>query len=208
MKKLIIFIGALILAQSTIAQDQYSKGMEKAFQLWKDKKMTDASNLFERIAMAEPDEWLPHYYVAQINTLISFGETDGEKLAQQLGKAKEFLDLAKAISPENPELLVQEAVINTAWISFDGATYGMTLSGKNTQLYQKALELAPDNPRVVFSKAEWDMGSARYFGKDTTPYCKDVERAVELFATFKSETPFYPRWGKERAEQVLASCKE
>jgi hypothetical protein len=68
------------------------------------------------------------------------------------------------------------------------------------------LEIAPKNPRVILSKAEWDMGSARYFGKDTTPYCKDVERALELFATFNSETPFYPTWGEERAKEVLENC--
>ena len=68
------------------------------------------------------------------------------------------------------------------------------------------MELAPNNPRVILSKAEWDMGSARYFGKDITPYCKDVERALELFATFKSETPFYPTMGKERAEDILENC--
>ncbi|WP_420602203.1 hypothetical protein [Flagellimonas sp.] len=197
----LLFVGALS------AQDQYTKGMEKAFQLWGDQKPTEAANLFERIAMAEQDNWLPHYYVAQINTISSFGEKDLEKLSKQLEKAKEFLDLAKAISPDNPEILVQEAMINTAWIAFDGATYGMTLSGKNAQLYQRALELAPENPRVVFSKAEWDMGSARYFGKDTTPYCKDVERALELFANFSNDTPFYPSWGKNRAEQVLEQCK-
>ncbi|MBW8243940.1 hypothetical protein K1F50_14120 [Muricauda oceani] len=205
MKKLIL---AILLIGSTFvnAQDRYSSGMEKAFELWQNQKTTEASNLFERIATAEPDKWLPYYYVSQINTVISFGEKDEEKLSKQLEKAKEFLDVAKAISPDNPEILIQEALINTAWIAFDGATYGMTLSPKNVQLYQKALEIAPDNPRVVLSKAEWDMGSARYFGKDITPYCKDVERALELFATFKSETPFYPTWGKERAEEVLKSC--
>lgn len=189
------------------AQDRYVSGMEKAFGLWQEQKIVEASNLFERIATAEPDNWLPYYYVSQVNTVASFGEKDVEKLSRQLEKAKEFLEVAKAISPDNPELLIQEALINTAWISFDGATYGMTLSPKNVQLYNKALELAPENPRVILSKAEWDMGSARYFGKDTSPYCKDVERALELFATFKSDTPFYPTWGKERAEQVLASCK-
>ena len=205
MKKLIL---AIVLIGSTLvnAQDRYSSGMEKAFELWQNQKTTEASNLFERIATAEPDKWLPYYYVSQINTVISFGEKDEEKLSKQLEKAKEFLDVAKAISPDNPEILIQEALINTAWIAFDGVTYGMTLSPKNVQLYQKALEIAPDNPRVILSKAEWDMGSARYFGKDVTPYCKDVERALELFATFKSETPFYPTWGKERAEEVLKSC--
>ncbi len=198
---ILLFIGTLS------AQDQYTDGMKKAFQLWNDQKPVEAANLFERIAMAEQDNWLPYYYVAQINTISSFGEKDLEKLSKQLGKAKEFIDLAKAISPNNPEILVQEAMINTAWIAFDGATYGMTLSGKNAQLYEKALQIAPENPRVVFSKAEWDMGSAHYFGKDTTPYCKDVERALELFANFNSETPFYPSWGKDRAEQVLEQCK-
>ena len=206
MKKLII---AMLLLGGTVtnAQDRYTSGMEKAFGLWQEQKIVEASNLFERIATAEPDNWLPYYYVSQVNTVASFGEKDEVKLSRQLEKAKEFLEVAKAISPDNPELLVQEALINTAWISFDGATYGMTLSSKNVQLYSKALELAPENPRVILSKAEWDMGSARYFGKDTSPYCKDVERALELFATFKSDIPFYPTWGKERAEQVLASCK-
>lgn len=202
------FILSIVLMGTAImnAQDRYSKGMEKAFELWENQKMVEASNMFERIATAEPDKWLPYYYVSQINTLISFGEKDEDKLSKQLEKAKEFLDVAKAISPNNPELLIQEALINTAWIAFDGATYGMTLSPKNAQLYQQATEIAPQNPRVILSKAEWDMGSARYFGKDITPYCKDVERALELFANFKTETPFYPTWGKERAEEVLANC--
>ncbi|MHA7864582.1 hypothetical protein [Flagellimonas marinaquae] len=205
MKKLLLaaFLFALSYAN---AQDRYATGMEKAFALWEEQKMMEASHLFERIATAEPDKWLPYYYVSQINTMISFGETDEAKLSNQLEKAKEFLDVAKAISPNNPELLIQEALINTAWIAFDGATYGMTLSPKNAQLYQKALEIAPKNPRVILSKAEWDMGSARYFGKDITPYCKDVERALELFATFNSEIPFYPTWGEERAKEVLENC--
>ncbi|MGW9686703.1 hypothetical protein [Flagellimonas sp. 2504JD1-5] len=207
MKKLILLVILFGSIGVTWAQDQYMKGMEKAFQLWKDQKPMEAANIFERIAMAEKDNWVPHYYVAQINTIYSFGEKDFEKLSKQLEKAREFSDMAKSISPDNPELLVQEALINTAWIAFDGATYGMTLSGKTTQLYQRALELAPENPRVVFSKAEWDMGSARYFGKDTAPYCKDVERALQLFANFNNDTPFYPAWGKDRAEQVSAQCK-
>ncbi|MHA7830785.1 MAG: tetratricopeptide repeat protein [Flagellimonas sp.] len=207
MKKLILAI-VLLGTTSINAQDRYAKGMEKAFELWQNQETTEASNMFERIATAEPDKWLPYYYVSQINTIISFGERDEEKLSKQLEKAQEFIDVAKAISPNNPEILVQEALINTAWVAFDGATYGMILSPKIEKLYQTALEIAPNNPRVVFSKAEWDMGSARYFGKDIAPYCQDVERALELFATFKSETPFYPKWGKERAEEVLESCNK
>ncbi len=205
MKK-VIAIALFLISSVTFAQEQYSKGMQKAFQLWGEGKSTEASNMFERIANAELDNWLPYYYVAQINTIVSFGEKDKEKLTQQLEKAQEYVDLAKNIAPDNPEIMVQQAMTYTAWIAFDGATYGMTLSGKVAAVYAKAQEMAPDNPRVVFSKAEWDMGSAAYFGQDTAPYCKDVERSLELFANFKPESEFHPNWGQDRAEMTIKNC--
>jgi len=101
---------------------------------------------------------------------------------------------------------VQQALIHTAWVAYDGATYGITLSGKITALYEKAEQLAPNNPRVVLSKAEWNMGSAKFFGQDVSPYCKDVERSLELFANFKPESEFHPQGGEERAQEVLKMC--
>lgn len=206
MKKLFTFT-TLVFTLILNAQDQYTKGMAKAMELWGEGNSTEASNLFERIAMAEDDNWIPYYYVAMVNTTAAFGIKDETELKQKLEKAQEFIDIAKNLAPDNAEILVQEAMINTAYIAFDGATYGMTLSGKNVQIYNKAIALAPENPRVLFSKAEWDMGAARYFGKDTSPYCKDIAKAVELFATFESDVPFYPDWGADRAKQVLESCK-
>ena len=206
MKKLVSII-LFLVALSLNAQSDYEKGMQQALQLWGEQKITQSSNLFERIAAAEDDNWLPYYYVALVNTTASFGLKDEKVLKQQLEKAKQFNDIAKNLSPDNPELLVMEAMINTAWIAFDGQTYGMTLSGENARLYQQAQQLAPENPRVVLSKAEWDMGSARYFGKDVSPYCKDVERSLALFEKFESNTPFYPQWGQDRAAQVAEECR-
>lgn len=206
--KNLITIALLLVSSAVLAQDQYTKGMQKAFQFWGEGKTAEASNLFERIASAETDNWLPYYYVAQVNTVRSFGEQDEEQLIRQLKKAQEYIDLAKAISPDNAEILVQQAMIHTAWVAFDGAKYGMSLSGKVVALYQKALQIAAENPRVVFSKAEWDMGSAKYFGQDTTPYCAAIERSLELFANFKPESEFHPNWGGDRAEIILKDCKK
>lgn len=206
MKKLtcILFTLAAFALQ---AQTQYEKGMEKAFSLWQSGDMNGAEQLFERIAKAETTEWLPHYYIAQINSLKSWEEKDLNILKAQLDKAQSHIDQAKAISPNNPEILVMQAHIYTNWVAYDGATYGMKYGGLVSSIYAQAYELAPENPRVVYNKAEWDMGSAKYFGKDTAPYCKDIEKSIELFANFKPESPFHPNWGKERAEQVLADCK-
>ncbi|MBC3759421.1 hypothetical protein H7U19_13460 [Hyunsoonleella sp. SJ7] len=207
MKQLII-IATLLISTVTIAQTNYEKGMNKAFELWGNGKPSEAVNLFERIASAEPDNWLPPYWAAQINIVTSFGEKDKDKLAAQLKKAQDLLNDATAISKNNPEIMVMQAMLHTAWIASDGATYGMTLSPKVVELYAKAEAIAPENPRVVASNAEWNIGSAQYFGQDTTPFCKDLERAKELFANFKPESPFHPNWGKDRVEMLLKSCEK
>ena len=206
MQKLILILVLFVTGVIT-SQTNYEKGMQKAFELWGSNPV-EASNLFERIAKAEPDNWLPSYYAAQINIVNSFGEQDKAKLTAQLGKAQNLLNVSKAISKNNPEILVMEALLNTAWVAYDGATYGMTLSGKITVLYAQAEQISPQNPRVILNKAEWAMGSARFFGQDTAPFCADVEKALKLFVNFKPETSFHPKWGKNRAEQILESCNK
>ena len=207
MKKL-LFIALTLVFVNVQSQSQYEKGMSKAFELWGSGDMTAAEQLFERIAKAEKDAWLPYYYVAQINSLKSWEEKDVNVLKAQLDKAQEYIDIAKSISPNNPEIMVMQAHVYTNWVAFDGATYGMKYGGVIAEIYNKALGLAPKNPRVVYNKAEWDMGSARYFGKDTAPYCEDIKKSIALFDSFEPETEFSPNWGKERAEQVLAQCKK
>ena len=206
MQKLALIL-ALIIAQLVSAQSQYETGMQKAFELW-GTNPTEASNLFERIANAESDNWLPAYYAAQVNILQAFNEKDKQKLSALLGKAQDLVNDATAISKNNPEIMILQALLHTAWIASDGMTYGPSLSPKVAAIYAEARQISPTNPRVVLSKAEWDMGSAQFFGQDTTPFCKDIEKSIELFANFKPASPFHPNWGKERAEQVLANCKK
>ncbi|WP_298894514.1 hypothetical protein [uncultured Psychroserpens sp.] len=207
MQKLII-IALILVSGITSAQTNFEKGMEKAFKLWQDNKTDEAENMFERISNAEIDQWLPHYYIAQINSLKSWGEKDEKVLKAQLDKAQEHINSAMSISKDNPEILVMQAHVLTNWVAFDGRTYGMKYGGKIAELYSKAYTIAPKNPRVVFGKAEWGMGSAKYFGQDTKPYCAEIEKSIELFTNFKPESDLHPNWGKERAEQVVKSCKE
>ncbi len=208
MKKLFLFIGILFALNAT-SQTQYEKGMMKAFDLWSKGKDMEAANLFERISQAEKDNWIPAYYVGYINVLSAFGVKDEAKLKAKLEKAEEFLGIALSIKPNNPEVMIIQALHNTAYIAFDGQKYGMSLSMKNSEILGKALKLAPNNPRVILQKAEWDMGSAKYFGQPTDPYCKDIKRALELAKKENVTTEFAPSWGKDRAEQVLKqSCGE
>jgi len=204
MKTLAILIVSLFLSFSASAQPSYEKGMEKAFDLWDQNQIVEASNLFERIAKAENKNWLPPYYAGYTLVLSAFELKDEATLKLTLDKANAHLDQALSLSPNTPEILLAKALANTAYISFDGQKYGMSLSGKNQMIYQKAMQLAPENPRVLLAKAEWDMGSAKFFGQSIQPYCEDVQKALSLFDTEEvSDVKFYPDWGKKRAQQIL-----
>lgn len=206
MKKTILIITLLVTAFIS-AQSKYQTGMKKAFELWENGKNTEASQLFERISKAEPTKWKPAYYAANVEILGSFGLKDETVLTAKLTKAQEFLDVAKANSKDNPEIIITQALLNTAYIAFDGQKYGMTLSGKNTQLYAKALTIAPNNPRVLLGNAEWNMGAARFFGKSTKPYCEQIKKAIELGKEEKIEEEFYPQFQEKRALEVLKQCE-
>lgn len=205
--KNIIIIALLVITGITQAQTNFEKGMTKAFEFWQKGDTDGAQNMFERIAKAEPTEWLPSYYIAQINSLKSWNEKDETVLKAQLDKAQEHLDLAMTISEDNAELIIMQAQILTNWVVFDGMTYGMKYGAKISELYGKALTLEPDNPRATFCNADWNLNSAKYFGKDTAPYCEEIEASLKLFDTFKPESALHPNWGKERAEVVAKECK-
>lgn len=188
-------------------ESKYETGMLKAFSLWEEQKTEEAVNLFERISSAENKNWLPSYYAAQVLILDGFTKLqDSEKLDAQLKRAQNFINDAKTKSKENAEILVMQALLHTVYVASDGAKYGMTLAPKVAQLYEQAYKLDSKNPRVVLNRAEWNIGSARYFGQDTKPFCNEFNKALELFVNFKPESKFHPNWGKERAEQMIKSC--
>ncbi|KAF2517256.1 hypothetical protein [Flavobacterium foetidum] len=206
MRNFITAIALFIVAVST-AQTKFEQGMGKAFALWKEGKNTEASQLFERIASAEKSSWLPNYYVALVNTTASFAEKDKTKVNLMLTKAQEALDVEMIKDQSNSELYVLQALIYTAYVVADPMTNGMKYSAKVMEAYAKAKALDPKNPRAVFGEAEYQLGGAKWTGVDTKPLCVEVNKAIELFATFKPETEFSPKWGLERALEVQKTCK-
>jgi len=207
MEKLILIL-MLTISNCFFAQGNYEEGMTQAFQLWDDGNVNEASAYFERIATAENENWLPNYYVALVNTTAAFKTKDSEQVNALLTKAQSALDKEMDKDPNNVELLVLQAMIHTAWIAFDPMTNGQKFSGKVMQLYAQAEVISPKNPRVSFSKARFEMGSAQFFGTDIQPICERIENSITLFDNFKPETPFHPNWGKKQAEELLKTCQK
>ncbi len=207
MTKIITAI-TLFICSLLSAQTQFEQGMGKAFGLWKEGKNAEASAMFERIAAADKTSYLPNYYVALINTTGAFTEKDKTKLDLMLTKAQDALDVEMIKDQNNAELHVLQALIYTAWVVADPMTNGMKYSAKVMEAYAKAKAIDPNNPRAVFGEADYQLGGAKWTGVDTKPLCVEVDKAVELFATFKPETQFSPKWGLERALEAQKNCKK
>ena len=206
MTKLITII-AMFVASIVSAQTQFDQGMKKALQTWKNGNSTEALVQFEKIASVEKTNWLPNYYIALINTTQAFGEQDKTKMLSLIESAQKAQDFCNDLAMDNPEVLVMQAMIHTASIVYDPMTNGQKLSGDVMYILNKAYKLAPENPRVVFQKASFEIGMAQYFGQDTKPMCAQIEKSIELFATFKPETAFHPSWGLDKAQEAVKACK-
>lgn len=204
----IITITTLFICSLLSAQTQFEQGMGKAFGLWKEGKTTEASAMFERIAAAEKTSYLPNYYVSLINTTAAFSEKDITKIDLLLTKAQDVLDVEMIKDQNNAELYAMQALIYTAWVVADPMTNGMKYSSKVMEAYAKGKAIDPNNPRIVFGEADYQIGGAKWSGVDTKPLCAQVDKAIELFATFKPETPFSPKWGLERALETQKNCKK
>ena len=78
MTKIITMLSFFICSLIT-AQTNFEQGLGKALGLWGDGKTDEASAMFERIASAEKNSWLPNYYIALINTTSAFQTQDKVK---------------------------------------------------------------------------------------------------------------------------------
>ncbi|MBT8190386.1 MAG: hypothetical protein HKO89_06145 [Saprospiraceae bacterium] len=190
----------------SIAQGQYESGMGQAFDLWTNGKHAEAVALFERISQAETENWLPSYYAANVLITQSFAPGDLEQRFAYLESAKAHIEKCHERSPDNSEVYTLEGLLYTGYVAADPGTYGMTHSQKIMDLHGKALELDPDNPRALSNSIEYEMGTARFFGQDLTPFCERLNEMLPLFEKQNSEIPFAPKYGKERVTQIISQC--
>ena len=200
-----LLIGSIVFAQ---AQGQYESGMKQAFKLWEENKSVEAVALFERIGQAESEKWHPLYYAAQVLIVQTFqdGKMKMEDKSLLLEKAKKVIADAHKRSPDNSEIWTLEGLLYTGYVAMDPNTYGMMYTSKIMGLHAKAVELNPKNPRARANQIEYEMGGARFFKQDLTPFCERLKEVLPMFDNQETKEPFDPSRGKERVEQVIKDC--
>jgi hypothetical protein len=116
------------------------------------------------------------------------------------------LDKAKAILPDDAELIALEGFIHMMRLSVDPANRGQKYSTLAMQAYNKALHINADNPRALALMAQMQLGTAKFFGSSTAEACAMAANAQEKFTTYKSENPLSPQWGREMNASLLGQC--
>ncbi len=206
---IVLFISLFIISTTAEAQSKkakkYKAGMIKAFELWEANKASEAVAMFERIGQAEKKKWKPVYYAANVLISESFGAKNKTEAMAMLEKAKTFVKAAHDRSADNSEILTLEGLLYTGYVAMEPQTYAMQYSQKIMTLHSKAVELNPENPRAHANMIEYEMGSARFFKQDLTPFCERMQKILPKFDAQETDD-FAPTYGKERVEHVIQNC--
>lgn len=200
------------LTQIVSANDgKYMEAMQKNIQVvYTSKTIADlqqAVNTLERIGAAEKTKWEPYYYASFGYIMMSDNETDAAKKDTYLDQATTALNKAKEIVPAESEVVALEGFIYMMRLAVDPATRGQQYAGQALQTFGKAVGLNPENPRALGLLAQMQFGMAQFFGSPTTEPCATNAKALEKFASYKSENPLAPQWGKGMVEKMVEKCK-
>lgn len=215
MKRLnIIPLLALVLlstAHSVAANDErYREAMQKNIHaVYAAETIADLQqsvNALERIAAAEKSKWEPYYYAGFGYIMMATREQDGGRKDAFLDQALSSIEKAKAINPQESEVIALEGFVYMMRVTIDPATRGPQYVGLTMQTFGKATALNGENPRALMLMAQMQFGTAQFFGSPTTEACSTLESSLQKFESYKSDNPLSPEWGREMAEGLKKEC--
>ena len=213
MKTLILFF-ALLTANATwtpanATDEKYLKAMESAITAVNSAKspeaMLTAANTLERIAAAEPKEWLPRYWAGYAYTTLSFMEKESAKKDQYLDKAELLVGQANELAANNDEIAVLQGYIAQGRLMVDPQARWEKYGQLYGQAFGKAKALNPENPRVYLLEGRSLMGTPEAYGGGAAKACPVMKMAVDKFAAFKPASSIHPNWGGETANGIYSS---
>ncbi|MES2567012.1 MAG: hypothetical protein V4565_09115 [Bacteroidota bacterium] len=161
-----------------------------------------AANSFEKLALKEKKDWLSYYYAGLCSIIAAF-EKPKKEIDPLCDKAELLAKKADSLSPNNSEVLVLKSMIAAARIKVNQAKRGQKYGMMATKFANEAVKLNSANPRAHFVKAQAALYTPKAFGGGDKKAKPIFESVIEKAKVFKSESAFYPKWGREEAEKEL-----
>ncbi len=212
MKKL-VFYTVIFLSLGISAQESaYLTSMKNAVDSMNNIKSLEdfqnIANIFERIAKAEEDQWLPYYYKSYIYVILGVKQKEGEKSDQYLDIAQESMDKALELAPAESELFALQGFLYQVRIIADPQTRGQIYSPKASQALNKAMALDEKNPRPYYLTGTNLFYTPEAYGGGAKAACPYLETAKEKYETFTPASSIHPDWGKDYNMQLLENCHQ
>lgn len=179
------------------------KAMEAAHTV---EELQSIANIFERISVMAPKEWLPSYYASLTYIKMSIFEQSNDKKESSIEKAKPFLEKTIKLAPEESEVLLLEGYWNMMKLTIDPMTRSQTLGPVAQEFINRAQAKNPDNPRVFLLKGHMEYGTATFFKKPVDGACDLFRKSKELHERSKPED-LAPDWGRGETAYMLSNCK-
>ena len=180
----VLFTFSLLVSAQTTYENAMNSALSDFDSIKTIEDFTPVIHQFERIAQKENTKWQPLYYIILTETLKGFYLPKDEAF-QLLEKIEaDFSKLNDLV--QNDETAVLKGLFQTLKVAKDPMTYGPTLSSEIMQTYAKAIQENPNNPRAWAQMAEFEMGGAKFWGKDPKTSCPKVEKALKLFKKEKN----------------------
>jgi hypothetical protein len=205
----------LIVLFATVlkAESNYEQAMKDAMNTMNRAASVDdfqrAANQFDRISDMAMDNWLPFYHSAYASVMMAAMEQDPAKKDTYLDAAQQNLDALGKMDHDATERMALEGFLIMIRMSVDPAR-GVELGTKCAMMVNQAYAMNNQNPRAVLMLGQFNHGSAKYMGGDTSEACAMFDTAMQLFDQAESDRieNFMPVWGKEMAMMMQRQCQE
>ena len=212
MKRFILTISflSLIFVKTFAQKAEYVAAMESAITLLSEVENIENTkqgvSQLERIAAAEPNEWLPNYWAAYGIANLTFTETDADKKDMLLDKADKFLAAAEKLQTNNDEIEVLKAYLAGARMAVAPQDRWQKYGGIVSVGLQNANKLNPENPRAKLLEAQGIFFTPEAFGGGKKKSIPLFEDALTKFAKFKPASSIAPNWGERAANWLLSQA--
>jgi len=206
---LFVFAAGIAFAQNEKYTQAMADGIKALNSIDREKpdpmSLVDIANRFERIAAAEPKEWLPKYYAAYANVLLGFVAPTLNEKDQYLDKANALLKDAEGIAGKpNDEIEVLKAYQSQIHLAADPMNRWQADGEKFQGFLQSAKSINAENPRIYYLEGSSVFFTPEEYGGGKKVAKPMLEKAQQKFSAFKPASGIHPDWGKMETEWMLS----
>lgn len=162
---------------------------------------------FQRIAQAENDQWLAHYYVAFTAIDLCFNEQDGKRKDAILDEAQKSIDKAKELNGNKSDIYTLQGFLYQGRIGVSPMRRGRSYSEKAGKALEKAISENSNNPRAYYLMGMNVYNIPAFFGGGSKNALPHFKKADKLFATESNTNKgIEPSWGNAANKRMLEKC--